>query len=77
MEHVLGMAGYTPDTGGMDRFLESADSQEVGNFFSAFGLTVDQIDSGAQDATLASAQNMNIQEHIRRDKEKQLKEFML
>ena len=55
--------------------MESVDSQEIGNIFGAFGLTVDQIDSGAQDATPAESQNMNMQEHIRRDKEKQLKEF--
>ena len=74
LEHVLGMAGYTPLASG-DRLLGSVGEEEVDNIFSMFGLTVDQIDSGAQDATPAESQNMNMQEHIRRDKEKQLKEF--
>ena len=74
LEHVLGVAGYTPLASG-DRLLGSVGEEEVDNIFSMFGLTVDQIDSGAQDATPAESQNMNMQEHIRRDKEKQLKEF--
>ena len=68
-------AGYVPADDDMNRLLGAVDSQDIGNAFAQFELTVDQILPGAEEATPAESQQVNMQEHIRRDKEKQLREF--
>jgi len=75
LETVMGMAGYAPEDEGMTRFLNTVDTIDVNNTFAAFGLSVEDIIPGTQEATPAESQQVNMQETIRRDKEKQLREF--
>ena len=73
-EHATSNVGYVPNDEGMSRVLSTVDSQDVSDFANFFELNVDDMFTGMNEAAPAET-TQNIQEFIRRDKEKQLNEF--